>query len=344
MAGHGLDTPRVRLIRAGSRGEDVRDVQQRLLALGHKVEPDELEGLYGPSTAAATSVFQGARGLPVDGIVGPETWSELVEAGYHFGDRMLYLRYPFFRGDDVRALQRRLNALGFDAWREDGIFGEHVDRAVREFQRNVGHAQPDGIVGPSTFEALARLRPDTDAPSRALVREAEEIRAGASIQGAIIAIDPGHGTAEPDFAEEAATTFRLATTLAAELSRRGGRPTLLRTETETPTGSDRAKRANEMGAAVCLALHVHSDEAADDPVCIYFGTEATHSPAGQRLAELMSPQLHGATGMLTVAILRETRMPAVQLHLSPDAISDEQRVASTLADAIEAFLGPQDDG
>ena len=42
------------------------------------------------------------------------------------------------RGDDVGELQRRLGALGFDAGRVDGIFGPHTERALVDFQRNVG--------------------------------------------------------------------------------------------------------------------------------------------------------------------------------------------------------------
>ena len=42
------------------------------------------------------------------------------------------------RGDDVLDLQHQLNALGFDAGRDDGIFGPHTADALREFQRNVG--------------------------------------------------------------------------------------------------------------------------------------------------------------------------------------------------------------
>jgi N-acetylmuramoyl-L-alanine amidase len=183
-----------------------------------------------------------------------------------------------------------------------------------------------------------------DAPSRALVREAEEIRSGTPIVGAVIAIDPGHGPAEDGFAEEAAETFRLATGLASELERRGGKPAILRSEMESPTGSERAKKANELGAAACIALHVHSGQVVGAPSCIYFGTEATHSPAGQRLAELMSDVVPGETGMLTVAILRETRMPAVQVQLSPNSLEEEAPLVRGLADAIEQFLGPQETG
>src|SRR5206468_11758140 len=149
----------------GDTGDDVRDVQHRLVALGATVEGLELSGgTYGSSTEAALRGFQQRRGLLVDGIVGPETWAELVEAGFALGDRTLYLRNPLFRGDDVRALQRRLNALGFDAGREDGIFGPRCDRAIREFQRNIGR-DADGIVGPDTILALERLRPQLDAIS-----------------------------------------------------------------------------------------------------------------------------------------------------------------------------------
>ena len=133
----------MRTFRRGDSGEDVRDVQHRLVALGASIDPSELGGTFGFSTEAAVRAFQQRRGLLVDGVVGSETWDELVEAGFVVGDRTLYLRHPYFRGDDVRALQRRLNALGFDAGREDGIFGPRSDRAVREFQRNTGR-DPDG--------------------------------------------------------------------------------------------------------------------------------------------------------------------------------------------------------
>ncbi len=89
-------------------------------------------------------------------MVGPDTWGQLVEAGYQLGDRTLYLHSPFHRGDDVSALQRKLNGLGFDAGREDGLFGPLTDRAVREFQRNVGE-EPDGIVG---IDTLVHARAD----------------------------------------------------------------------------------------------------------------------------------------------------------------------------------------
>src|SRR4029077_5089017 len=136
-------------LRPGASGEAVRDLQQRLAGSGHPPMGDE-PGAYGPGTQAAVRTFQLARGLRVDGVCGPQTWSALVEAGYHLGDRHLYLRQPMLRGDDVGELQQRLGALGFDAGRTDGKLGPLTEAALRDFQRNAG-LTVDGVCGPSTL-------------------------------------------------------------------------------------------------------------------------------------------------------------------------------------------------
>lgn len=331
----------MRIIRTGDSGQDVRDIQHRLLELGLRVDPHELESGFGPSTEAAVREFQQRRGLPSDGRVGPETWGELVEAGYRLGDRVLYLRSPAFRGDDVRELQRRLNALGFDVGKEDGIFGPRTHDAVSEFQRNVAE-QADGIVGMSTFEALDRLRPAAEGPSRAVVREAEDLRRmERSVAGSRIAIDPGHGPDEPGIVgpsglTEAEATLRLADDLARELAARGAIPALLRRGDESPTPSERARSANDLGADLCICLHMNSGDAgAEGATCFYYGTEETYSPAGQRLAEVIQEELtsrlgltDGRTHRQAIAILRETRMPAVQVEPCFLTNPDEERLVS----------------
>src|SRR5262249_60969466 len=103
----------------GARGGPVLDLQARLGALGYQIDPHE-HGVFGRSTEEAVREFQQRRQLIVDGLVGEDTWNELVEAGYHLTDRILYLRYPPFRGDDVRALQVELNLLGFAAGNAGG--------------------------------------------------------------------------------------------------------------------------------------------------------------------------------------------------------------------------------
>ena len=99
------------LLRVGDRGDAVRDLQQRLIAAGFPIAPDEI-GLFGPATEGGVRAFQTRRTIRVDGVVGRETWAALVESGFELGDRLLYLRSPNLRGDDVTELQRTLNRLG----------------------------------------------------------------------------------------------------------------------------------------------------------------------------------------------------------------------------------------
>ncbi len=59
------DTPFYRSLGPGDRGADVSQVQRMLIAKGHL--SGEADGQYGPRTAAASSRFQKAEGLPVTG-------------------------------------------------------------------------------------------------------------------------------------------------------------------------------------------------------------------------------------------------------------------------------------
>lgn len=63
------------------------------------------------------------------------------------GRRVLRLKYPRMKGEDVAALQRRLNI------KPDGVFGPYTDQAVRAFQRRQGIVS-DGVVGPATWAEL----------------------------------------------------------------------------------------------------------------------------------------------------------------------------------------------
>lgn len=53
------------------QGDDVAELQERLLALGFS--PDRVDGVFGVNTEKAVRQFQRGVGLPVDGSVGPET-------------------------------------------------------------------------------------------------------------------------------------------------------------------------------------------------------------------------------------------------------------------------------
>jgi peptidoglycan hydrolase-like protein with peptidoglycan-binding domain len=123
----------------------VRVLQRRLMLAGDS--PGPIDGRYGPLTRNAVMLFQASRGLAVDGIVGPQTWTLT---------RSIALS-PGLRGHDpadlVRKLQRRLAAAGFAPGPIDGQFGVVTEQAVRRFQ--IAHRLPaDGIVGGRTRALL----------------------------------------------------------------------------------------------------------------------------------------------------------------------------------------------
>ena len=62
-------------LQEGSKGVSVRGLQRRLIDAGFG--PDEIDGRFGPQTAAAVRAFQKQNDLDVDGIVGPNTWERL---------------------------------------------------------------------------------------------------------------------------------------------------------------------------------------------------------------------------------------------------------------------------
>ena len=58
----------------GSRGDSVRDLQQKLNANGYKLAED---GVFGSNTYNAVLDYQRKNKLAVDGVVGDETWGSL---------------------------------------------------------------------------------------------------------------------------------------------------------------------------------------------------------------------------------------------------------------------------
>ena len=65
----------IKTARRGSKGSHVRAVQSLLRAKKYKVA---LDGNFGSQTVQAVKAFQKSRGLTVNGVVGGDTWCELV--------------------------------------------------------------------------------------------------------------------------------------------------------------------------------------------------------------------------------------------------------------------------
>lgn len=63
------------LSKMGSRGDEVRRIQQKLKSMGYYT--GSVDGIYGTQTQSAVKKFQRDNGLTVDGIAGPKTLSYL---------------------------------------------------------------------------------------------------------------------------------------------------------------------------------------------------------------------------------------------------------------------------
>ncbi|MEY2403961.1 MAG: N-acetylmuramoyl-L-alanine amidase [Acidimicrobiaceae bacterium] len=306
-------------------------MQRRLTRLGFDLSADPAAH-YGAATEQAVRRFQEQRGLRIDGICGPQTWGALVEAGYRLGVRLLYLRAPMLRGDDVSELQEALGALGFDAGRVDGIFGPRTVTALEEFQRNAG-LTVDGIGGPDSVAALRRVvRPTGSSPPVASVRETQRLLdAPRELRGRRVGIGETGGLAA------------LADAVGRALVEAGAVATVL----HHPDESVQAGEANAFNAEAFLSLAL-----CDERRCstAYYAARAFESIGGRQLAALVLDEVGGdvfppagdATGM-QLPILRETRMAAVVCEVGPPGLVVEHtaEVAESLTRAFARWArGP----
>ena len=87
-----------------------------------------IDGLYGPLTREATRRFQARNGLAVDGVIGPQTETALIQAALN------------------QIAQASLLPIS-------GIMDARTQQEIRRFQSQ-NNLTPDGIVGPKTRAAM----------------------------------------------------------------------------------------------------------------------------------------------------------------------------------------------
>jgi N-acetylmuramoyl-L-alanine amidase len=325
----------VRLFHQGDRGEGVRDIQSRLRALGYATEGDE-SGVFGDSTRQAIADFQRSRGLPIDGLVGPDSWRSLVDAGYQLGERLLYHRVPMMRGDDISELQARLNSLGFDSDKVDGIFGPATLTGLLDFQHNRGLAE-DGIAGELVATELRLVGGTSQKLGREAVRERQWLQSlPDSIAGQKIYIDPECRTDD-----EAAATWRAAIAAATSMRLAGGQPILSRSIDTMPDPSVRAQRANRLNVDLVVGFFVPQD---GDEGVLYFSSEHSRSEAGMAIATAVAERLEIPTAGRTMPMLKTTRSPAVVVSIPNMTQAVGTRVAEVVASLYSERVLSQPEG
>ena len=314
------------IMKRNSSGEKVTDLQRRLKLLGYSLGVTDIDGVFGIETENAIRKFQQDRELLVTGIIDQETWQELVDAGYRIGDRMLYLKYPPFRGDDVRTLQLWLKTLGFYPYNENGIFCERTHKALVEFQNNMNIAD-DGIVGEETLQHLRNLKRIIVAKKNSnfpLIRnlgkrkKPRENKIILDYNEVIEDVKSG----EKYFREKLYICRCIVNFCKDILSKKGieSLPTIGDDESQNLFLYDRIEFVNKSDAdlLVSIDLNYSMDRNANGSSCFYFKGLKSYSIAGYKIANLIQDKIvdnlkaldcrvHGAN----YAILKATTMTSV---------------------------------
>lgn len=315
----------MRFYRLGDVNTAVRDIQDRLSALGFDSSPDP-RGTFGEHTMEAVLRFQGAKGLDRDGIVGPETWRSLYEAGYRIGDRLLFLRRPMLRGEDIAQLQSRLNSLGFDCGKVDGVFGPRTEAAVIDFQHNRCLAE-DGKVGPEVVTEIGLVTRGETNEGRQAIREREWLRAlPPTLAGARVYLDAGCRNPE-----ELTQAWEAATAAAESIREAGGLPVMSRGADASVPERVRAGRANLQGSDVIVAFRLASGE---QEGVYFFASEHSRSGAGEELALALAASVGGLVDGRAAPMLKETRAPAAVVSRR----SLDEKVGRAVAQGLETFF------
>ncbi len=174
-------TPAPKSMQLGFKGDQVRELQQRLKDLGYY--KGKVDGDFGEKTEEAVKDFQKANRLTVDGKVGENTLKKLRAK-----DAITYkqahatptpkptatpkptpkptprptatpnLSKDYYlkkdtSGKQVEQLQRRLIELGWLDGKVTGKFDDATETAVKAFQRRA-NLYEDGIAGPDTLRAV----------------------------------------------------------------------------------------------------------------------------------------------------------------------------------------------
>ncbi|CAN5845320.1 hypothetical protein BH18ACT2_BH18ACT2_07200 [soil metagenome] len=154
-------------LQLGSRGDAVRELQQKILSYGWSLRGGA-DGVFGPATQSRVILFQKSNGLPATGIVDDRTARAMgltgaaaptpapTPAPAPSGGGPTADGYPVFdeRGARVVALQQALTNAGI-ALRggADGTFGGSTSGAIQTFQRSKG-LSATGRVDSATAAAL----------------------------------------------------------------------------------------------------------------------------------------------------------------------------------------------
>jgi len=351
------------LIRKGSKGSKTLDIQQRLKSLNYGLGQGEIDGIFGPETENAVRQFQQDRSISVTGIVDDECWQELVDAGYSIGDRMLYIKEPPFRGDDVKTLQLWLKTLGFFKYNENGIFNKNTHKALIEFQKNM-KLSPDGILGGDTLtylNSLKRIINEKKSSNFPFIRDLKNKKK--SIERIIL----DYGEFPSDSQENTKSSLNekmqicknIVQSCRDSLKKDGFDVFITFDDSKKyfPKLFSRIKKANKSKGDLLISINLNycNDPNASGSSCYYFEGLKSFSIGGRKIAELIQDKLIKNLNMAdcrvhgtSYAILKSTNMTSVLVepgfisnHYEALKLKDtlyQSRISSCISEAVKEYL------
>ena len=335
---------------------EIATIQAQLNKKGCSV--GTVDGIAGPATYNAVISFQNKNGLTADGQVGPATWDVLFDtiSGGNSYSRILKLTSPLMYGEDIRAVQNKLNSLGYNAGTADGYYGNATRSAVISFQSAKG-LTADGEVGPATWNALFNSYSSSGSGTLP----------GGSIK---VFIDAGHGgydggTVAKDGTTEKDLTLALALETGKQLKKLNPEIKVVYTRTsdkvtwsedETEDLKARVKMAKKEKADYFFSFHINSNE---DPTCSgYVSYIRQDDKASEQITEYICKNLSGLDwthdrGTLTTEfyplhVVDEQKIPAILFEAGFSTNTKEiqklknptnqKKVAKAIAKAFNKYI------
>ncbi|MFE0645102.1 D-Ala-D-Ala carboxypeptidase family metallohydrolase [Streptomyces sp. NPDC058877] len=170
-----------RTLSQGASGADVKTLQIRVAGYPGYGGVLDIDGSYGPATAAAVKRFQSAYGLAADGIAGPATFSKIYAlqdddcTPAHFSYAELNRCNSTWEGGAVSAATAKANALR-TMWKLEALRHALGDRSITVTSGFRSRACNDAVGGATSSRHLYGDAADLGAGPHSLCTLARQAR------------------------------------------------------------------------------------------------------------------------------------------------------------------------
>ena len=163
----------IRILKKGSKGEDVKYMQECLITLGYSVGASKADGIFGNNTETAVKKYQAnhkdidGKALSVDGKIGEKSWYAIERDYKEKTEKIKYTRVLKLgmSGNDVKYMKDCLFKLKYyskDITKiSNNTFGNDTEKAVKIYQKENKDTSGrtlvvDGKIGEKTWYAIER--------------------------------------------------------------------------------------------------------------------------------------------------------------------------------------------